>query len=171
MATVGVNGLHSDSVTVLGPYYGESAEWSLSEYGRSRRGVFPTALLRLLQIVSPEGPDKQAAELRLQVVVIVVTGFVTVLAFCGVGCAHFARVAVTVPLTSWSSFCLTKRMFHYSSLALTTLRTEMVLEFFAKVNDDPNWRPSKHTGTERGVDKVGGMLCWKRTRNGTRLQI
>ena len=43
----------------------------------------------------------------------------------------------------------------------------MVLEFFAKVNDDPNWRPSKHTGTERGVDKVGGMLCWKRTRNDT----
>ena len=109
--------------------------------------------------------------LRLQLFAVVVAGVVAVLAFYGVGCVHLSRAAVTVLMTSWSSFCLSKRLLHYSFLALTTLRTEVMLEFFAKVNDDPNWRPSKHTGTERGVDKVGGMLCWKRTRNGTRLQI
>ena len=84
---------------------------------------------------------------------------------------HLSRVAVTVLMTSWSSFGRSKRLFHYSFLALTTLRTEVMLEFFAKVDDDPNWFPSKHTGTERGVDREEGMLCQNRTRNGPRLQI
>ena len=34
MATLGVNGLYSESSTLLGPYYREFAEWSLSEYSR-----------------------------------------------------------------------------------------------------------------------------------------
>ena len=63
--TVGIDGVHSDSLTVLGPYYRESAEWPLSEHVRSKRGVFPAAFLRLLQIVSTEGSDRQASELQL----------------------------------------------------------------------------------------------------------
>ena len=92
-------------------------------------------------------------------------------AFYGVGCVHLSSVAVTVLMTSWSSFGLSKRLFHYIVLALTTLRAEVMLELFAKVNDDPSWFPAKHTGTQRGVDRVEGMLRWKRTRNCPRLQI
>ena len=84
---------------------------------------------------------------------------------------HLWRVAVTVLMTKWSSFGRSEHLFHFSFLALTTLRTEVMLELFAKVDDDPNWFPAKHTGTYRGVDRVGGMLRWKRTRNGPRLQI
>ena len=71
----------------------------------------------------------------------------TVLAFHGVGCVHLSSLAVTVLMTSWSSFGLSKHLFHYSLLALTTLRTEVMREFFAKVDDGPNWFPGKHTGT------------------------
>ena len=46
-----------------------------------------------------------------------------------------------------------------------------MLEFFAKVDDDPTWFSSKHTGTKRGLARVVGMLCWKGTRNGQGLQI
>ena len=120
---------------------------------------------------SPEGSDRRAPELRLQFFAVVVARVVTMLAFHGVGCVHLSSLAVTVLMTSWSSFCLSKRLLHYSFLVLTTLRTEVMLEFFAKVDDDPNWFLGKHTGTKRGVERVGGMLCWKRTRNGLRLQI
>ena len=78
----------------------------------------------------------------------------TVLAFYGVGCVHLSSVAVTVLMTSWSSVCLAKRSLHHRFLALTTLRTEVMLEFFAKVDDDPHWFPGEHTGTKRGVERV-----------------
>ena len=110
-------------------------------------------------------------ESRLLFFDVVVAGVVTVLAFHGVGCVHLSSLAVTVLMTSGSSFCLSKRLLHHSFLALTTLRTEVMLEFFAKVDDDPSWFPGKHTGPKRGVERVGGMLCWKRTRNGHWLQI
>ena len=171
MATLGVDGVHSESVTLLSPCYCEFAEWPLSEYGRSKRGAFPSAFLRLLQISSPERSDRQAAELRLQFFAVVVAGLVIMLAFHGMGCVHLSSLAVTVLMTSWSSFCLSKRLLHHSFLALTTLRTEVMLEFFAKVDDDPSCFPGKHTGPKRGVERVGGMLCWKRTRNGHWLQI
>ena len=80
----------------------------------------------------PDGSDRQAAELRLQFFAVVVADVVAVLAFYGVGCVHFWGVAVTVLMTSWSSFCLSKRLLHYSFLALTTLRTEVMLEFFGQ---------------------------------------
>ena len=135
-------------------------------------GVHSLLLFYVYFRFSPrEGSDRQAAELRLQFFAIVVAGVATMHAFHGVGCVHLSSLAVMVLMTSWSSFCLSKRSLHYSFLALTTWRAEVMLEFFAQVDDDPNWFPSKHTGTERGVDRVGGMLCWKKTRNGPRLQI
>ena len=106
--TVGIDGVHSDSLTVLGPYCCEFAKWSLSEHVRWRRARD---------------------------------------CFLWSGLCTLWSVAVTVLMTSWSSFGLSKRLFHYSCLALTTLRAEVMLELFAKVNDDPNWFPAKHTGT------------------------
>ena len=171
MATLGVDWVHSESVTLLGSYYCEFAEWPLSDYARSKPGAFPSVFLRLLQIFSPERSDRQAAEVRLQFFTVVVAAVVTMLAFHGVGCVHLSSLAVTVLMTSWSSFCLFQRLLHYSFLTLAALRTEVMLEFFAKVDDNPNWFPGKHAGTKRGVERVGGMLCWKRTRNGHWLQI
>ena len=110
-------------------------------------------------------------ELRLLFFDVAVAGVVTVLAFHGVGCVHLSSLAVTVLMTSGSSFCLSQRLLHYSFLALTALRTEVVLEFFAKVDDNPNWFPGKHTSTKRGLARLEGMLCWKGTRNGQGLQI
>ena len=76
------------------------------------------------------------------------------LAFYGVGCVHLSSVAGTVLMTSWSSLCVSKRLLHQSFLALTTLRTEVMLEFFAKVDDDPHRFPGEHTGTKRGLERV-----------------
>ena len=66
-------------------------------------------------------------ELQLLFFDVVAAGVVTVLAFHGVGCVHLSSLAVTVLMTSWSFFCLFKRLLHDSSLALTTLRTEVML--------------------------------------------
>ena len=135
-------------------------------------GVHPLLLFYVYsRFFSPEGSDRQAAELRLKFFAVVVAGVVTMHAFHGVGCVHLSSLAVTVLMTSGSSFCLSKRLLHHSFLALTTLRTEVMLEFFAKVDDDPSCFPGKHTGPKRGVERVGGMLCWKRTRNGHWLPI
>ena len=42
MATLGVDGVHSESVTLLGSYYREFAEWPLTDYARSKPGAFPS---------------------------------------------------------------------------------------------------------------------------------
>ena len=80
MATLGVDGVHSESVTLLGSYYREFAEWPLSDYARSKLGALPSVFLHLLQIFSPERSDRQAAELRLQFFAVVVAAVVTMLA-------------------------------------------------------------------------------------------